>query len=204
MKVFVTGGTGFIGGEVVRQLRERGDDVVCLVRNPAKGEKLATLGCELVAGDLGDAEAIRAGHGGLRRRHPRRRDVRGRDPGQAAPGDVRGERRRHRAGAARGARGEDRQGRLRLDRRRLRQHPRQGRRRDLRAPGQGIHLLLRGDQARGPPGRQADDRRGPARRDRSAGRRLRPRRQLSGRRSAQRVLRREAARCCPSPTSASA
>ena len=39
MKVFVTGGTGFIGGEVVRQLRERGDDVVCLVRNPEKGDE---------------------------------------------------------------------------------------------------------------------------------------------------------------------
>jgi dihydroflavonol-4-reductase len=61
VKVFVTGGTGFIGGEVVRQLRERGDDVVCLVRNPAKGKAVADLGCELTAGDLGDAAAIRAG-----------------------------------------------------------------------------------------------------------------------------------------------
>ena len=61
MKVFVTGGTGFIGGEVVRQLRARGDDVVCLVRTPAKASKLRELGCELVQGDLGDAEAMRAG-----------------------------------------------------------------------------------------------------------------------------------------------
>jgi nucleoside-diphosphate-sugar epimerase len=61
VKVFVTGGTGFIGGEVVRQLRERGDDVVCLVRNPEKGKKVTALGCELVSGDLGDREAIRAG-----------------------------------------------------------------------------------------------------------------------------------------------
>ncbi len=61
MKVFVTGGTGFIGGEVARQLRERGDEVVCLVRNPEKGAKLAAQGCELVSGDLGDADAIRAG-----------------------------------------------------------------------------------------------------------------------------------------------
>jgi dihydroflavonol-4-reductase len=61
MKVFVTGGTGFIGGEIVRQLRARGDDVACLVRNPDKGKKVAALGCELVAGDLGDREAIRAG-----------------------------------------------------------------------------------------------------------------------------------------------
>ncbi len=61
MKVFVTGGTGFIGGEVVRQLRARGDDVVCLVRSPEKGAKLTALGCELTAGDLGDGAALRAG-----------------------------------------------------------------------------------------------------------------------------------------------
>lgn len=61
MRVFVTGGTGFIGGEVVRQLCERGDDVACLVRDPAKGRKVAALGCELIAGDLGDAAAIRRG-----------------------------------------------------------------------------------------------------------------------------------------------
>jgi nucleoside-diphosphate-sugar epimerase len=64
VKVFVTGGTGFIGGEVVRQLRERGDEVVCLVRNPAKGKKVSDLGCELAAGDLSDAAAIRAGMDG--------------------------------------------------------------------------------------------------------------------------------------------
>jgi dihydroflavonol-4-reductase len=61
MKAFVTGGTGFIGGEVVRLLRERGGEVACLVRNPEKGRKLAELGCELVSGDLSDAEAIRRG-----------------------------------------------------------------------------------------------------------------------------------------------
>jgi dihydroflavonol-4-reductase len=61
VKVFVTGGTGFIGGEVVRQLRERGDDVVCLVRSPEKGKAVAALGCKLAAGDLGDEAAMRAG-----------------------------------------------------------------------------------------------------------------------------------------------
>ncbi|HET7120335.1 MAG TPA: NAD-dependent epimerase/dehydratase family protein [Solirubrobacterales bacterium] len=61
MKVFVTGGTGFIGGEVVRQLRARGDEVVCLVRNPEKGAALAALGCQSVSGELGNEVAIRTG-----------------------------------------------------------------------------------------------------------------------------------------------
>src|SRR6476661_4098987 len=60
MRVFVTGGTGFIGGHVARKLRERGDDVRALVRTPEKGPALTELGCELVAGDLSDADAIRA------------------------------------------------------------------------------------------------------------------------------------------------
>ena len=61
MRVFLTGGTGFIGGEVARRLRDRGDEVVALVRTPAKATALSDLGCELVRGDLSDDAAIREG-----------------------------------------------------------------------------------------------------------------------------------------------
>jgi dihydroflavonol-4-reductase len=58
MHVFLTGGTGFIGGAVARLLRARGDDVRALVRTPAKAAALEALGCELVAGDLSDEAAL--------------------------------------------------------------------------------------------------------------------------------------------------
>src|ERR1700738_4397401 len=64
MKIFLTGGTGFIGSEVARRLRARGDEVVALVRNPARAADLEEIGAELVAGELSDVGAIRAGMAG--------------------------------------------------------------------------------------------------------------------------------------------
>jgi nucleoside-diphosphate-sugar epimerase len=61
VKAFITGATGFIGGRVAQKLRDRGDDVVALVRNPAKAELLKAAGCELVIGDLSDRDAIARG-----------------------------------------------------------------------------------------------------------------------------------------------
>lgn len=58
MRVFLTGGTGFIGGEVARLLRGRGDEVRALVRTPSKVAPLEAIGCELVAGDLSDEDAL--------------------------------------------------------------------------------------------------------------------------------------------------
>lgn len=65
MRLFLTGGTGFIGGEVARLLRERGDEVRALVRTPSKAAGLTAMGCELVAGDLSDETALREAMSGL-------------------------------------------------------------------------------------------------------------------------------------------
>jgi len=64
MKIFVTGATGFIGGEVARQLRARGDEVACLVRSPEKAGALRELGCDLVEGSLSDERALGQGMAG--------------------------------------------------------------------------------------------------------------------------------------------
>jgi nucleoside-diphosphate-sugar epimerase len=61
VRAFVTGGTGFIGRRLVEKLRERGDEVVALVRNPEKASDLRRAGAELVEGDLTAVDAIRRG-----------------------------------------------------------------------------------------------------------------------------------------------
>jgi dihydroflavonol-4-reductase len=58
VKAFVTGGTGFIGKQLVRKLRERGDEVVALVRTPSKA---SGLDVETVEGDLSNEDAIKRG-----------------------------------------------------------------------------------------------------------------------------------------------
>jgi dihydroflavonol-4-reductase len=58
VRIFVTGATGFIGGHVARKLLERGDDVVALVREPARASELEAAGATLVQGDLGDRSRL--------------------------------------------------------------------------------------------------------------------------------------------------
>ena len=66
-RVVVTGGAGFIGCAVAAVLRARGDDVVAVVRDPARAAAdLRRLGVALVAGDLG------SGPTRIARRHDRR------------------------------------------------------------------------------------------------------------------------------------
>ena len=57
--ILVTGGSGFVGGHVVHELRGRDLPVRCLVRDPRRGAKLAAWGCELVEGDLTDPASVR-------------------------------------------------------------------------------------------------------------------------------------------------
>ena len=59
--IFVTGGSGFVGGHVVHELRGRGLPVRCLVRDPRKAANLAAWGCELVQGDMTDSGSLRRG-----------------------------------------------------------------------------------------------------------------------------------------------
>jgi nucleoside-diphosphate-sugar epimerase len=60
VKAFVTGATGFVGGRLAARLRERGDEVVALVRDPAKAGRLRELGCTIVEGDLSSRDALAA------------------------------------------------------------------------------------------------------------------------------------------------
>jgi uncharacterized protein YbjT (DUF2867 family) len=57
--ILVTGASGFVGGHVVRRLREESRDVRCLVRDRRKSERLESWGCEVVEGDMTDASSLR-------------------------------------------------------------------------------------------------------------------------------------------------
>ena len=62
MRLFVTGGNGFIGATVVRRLVEAGDEVVCLVRSTSKTARIDALGATVarVVGDVRDATSFRS------------------------------------------------------------------------------------------------------------------------------------------------
>jgi nucleoside-diphosphate-sugar epimerase len=59
MKYFITGATGFIGGHLVAKLIARGDQLICLVRNPDKATSLAKQGVLLAKGDVSDRAVMR-------------------------------------------------------------------------------------------------------------------------------------------------
>jgi nucleoside-diphosphate-sugar epimerase len=62
MRALVTGGGGFLGGAIVRRLRERGDEVHSFSRG--RYPALDALGVPQIAGDLADPAAVAAAAGG--------------------------------------------------------------------------------------------------------------------------------------------
>ncbi|MCL4868142.1 MAG: SDR family NAD(P)-dependent oxidoreductase [Anaerolineae bacterium] len=61
MKAFVTGGTGFIGRSLIRQLLARGYQVYALARSLEAAAALQALGAVIIKGDITDKASMRAG-----------------------------------------------------------------------------------------------------------------------------------------------
>jgi len=62
--VFVTGGSGFVGGAVVDHLVDSGADVRALARSEMSADRVAERGATPVIGDVSDHEALVAGMSG--------------------------------------------------------------------------------------------------------------------------------------------
>jgi dihydroflavonol-4-reductase len=58
MRFLVTGATGKVGNAVARRLAERGEEVVAVVRDPARARELLPPGVELSHGDVTDPESL--------------------------------------------------------------------------------------------------------------------------------------------------
>lgn len=64
MKAFVTGGSGYVGRNLVRALRARGDEVRALARSAGAAAVVEALGASPVPGDLDDVAAMEQGMAG--------------------------------------------------------------------------------------------------------------------------------------------
>ena len=59
LKAFVTGGSGFVGMNLIHQLVGQGWEIAAMVRTNSPLEDIEGLGVNLVEGDITDAESVR-------------------------------------------------------------------------------------------------------------------------------------------------
>ncbi len=60
-RIFITGGTGFIGQKLVNNLADEGNEVVALIRSKSKAQDLAHKNVSFVEGDLFSTDALNKG-----------------------------------------------------------------------------------------------------------------------------------------------
>src|SRR5258708_9837261 len=58
MKVLITGATGLLGGHLLQELQQRGEQIRALVLPTENAEKLLAQGVEVVRGDVTDADTL--------------------------------------------------------------------------------------------------------------------------------------------------
>src|SRR5213078_4188518 len=58
MRVLITGATGLLGGHLLRELQERGEQIRALVLPVENADKLLAQGVEVVRGDVTDASTL--------------------------------------------------------------------------------------------------------------------------------------------------
>jgi nucleoside-diphosphate-sugar epimerase len=59
MKVLITGATGLLGGHLIKELQERGEDIRALVLPVENADRLLKQGVEVVQGDVTDASTLK-------------------------------------------------------------------------------------------------------------------------------------------------
>ena len=58
MRLLITGGSGFLGGYVLREAAARGHETIALARSAAAGRSVAASGAQPIAGDLDQARGL--------------------------------------------------------------------------------------------------------------------------------------------------